>query len=175
MGTRGWARAAVAAGAAVLALSVAGPAGAQYVGGVPPTAAADSCVQGGTEVTYRNPGTVPVTLLITKDGAPVGQVALGPGESGKRLFPMGPTEKATFRVTGPGLDTTRTTDMSKCPAAPVVVKSSLQERGGAGGAGGADILPVTGGDLVGLAAIGAAAVALGTVLVRRGRRRPTTS
>lgn len=33
-------------------------------------------------------------------------------------------------------------------------------------------MPITGGDVAGLAAMGAGSVALGTVLLRRGRRRP---
>jgi hypothetical protein len=41
----------------------------------------------------------------------------------------------------------------------------------AGGAG----LPVTGGDVVGLTLLGAGAVALGTVLVRRGRTASATA
>jgi hypothetical protein len=36
-------------------------------------------------------------------------------------------------------------------------------------------LPVTGGDIAGLTAAGLGAIGVGTVLVRRGRRRPTTA
>jgi LPXTG-motif cell wall-anchored protein len=36
-------------------------------------------------------------------------------------------------------------------------------------------LPVTGGDIAGMTAIGLGAVGLGTVLVRRSRRRPSTT
>lgn len=38
---------------------------------------------------------------------------------------------------------------------------------------GGDALPVTGGDVAGLAALGLGAIATGTVLVRRSRVRPT--
>ncbi|HZQ29195.1 MAG TPA: hypothetical protein VFA94_15975 [Acidimicrobiales bacterium] len=36
-------------------------------------------------------------------------------------------------------------------------------------------LPVTGGDIAGLTVAGLGAIGVGTVLVRRGRRRPTTA
>lgn len=51
---------------------------------------------------------------------------------------------------------------------PVAVLGVQESREGA-------TLPVTGGDLVGLALFGAAAVTLGTVLVRRGRTASVTA
>lgn len=41
-----------------------------------------------------------------------------------------------------------------------------------GGTGATDPIPITGGDVAGLTAIGIAAVATGAVLLRRGRRAP---
>lgn len=43
------------------------------------------------------------------------------------------------------------------------------------GAGESRGLPITGGDVAGLTAIGLAAVGTGSVLVRRSRRRPVTA
>lgn len=60
------------------------------------------------------------------------------------------------------------------PGTPQVL-GQVETRGatGASGATGAtDPIPITGGDVAGLTAIGLAAVATGTVLLRRGRRAP---
>lgn len=58
------------------------------------------------------------------------------------------------------------------PTVPVEPKVLGQVETRAGGTGATDPIPITGGDVAGLTAIGMAAVATGAVLLRRGRRAP---
>ncbi|MDQ3758179.1 MAG: hypothetical protein M3394_10065 [Actinomycetota bacterium] len=64
----------------------------------------------------------------------------------------------------------RGVEFNRAPEEPVRVLG-VQESREAGGT----TLPVTGGDIAGLALLGAGAVALGTVLVRRGRTSSATA
>lgn len=58
------------------------------------------------------------------------------------------------------------------PNDPRVLGRVETRAGGTGATGATDPIPITGGDVAGLTAIGVAAVATGAVLLRRGRRAP---
>jgi len=151
------------AGAAAFgfALLAPAPALAQYVGVQPPTIQAPQRgVQGPQPtppapqpdlVSQPAPGVPPAVETLPSDasrlpGAPMPSVTVKAVTEERRqvLTPdaVGPVDQGRREVT---------------------VRPASADRGG-------DTLPVTGGDLLGLAAMGAAAVAVGTVLVRRSRR-----
>lgn len=137
----------VAVGAFLVAL-FPGVASAQYVGSDPSkVSASDPCVANGAALTSENPGTGTNSFAVLKNGTQVDTVALGPAGVLTKTYPRGPTEIATFRVIGPGLDYSETTNMARCRGGQgTEVQAASFSR--------ADTLPVTGGDLVGLAAMG---------------------
>lgn len=76
-------------------------------------------------------------------------------------------EPSSGGASGPATGELPEEESSQAPAQAEAPAPAATETGGGG-------LPVTGGDVVGLAAFGATAIALGTVLTRRAKR-PTVS
>ncbi|MEY2458793.1 MAG: hypothetical protein QOG30_623, partial [Acidimicrobiaceae bacterium] len=87
-----------------------------------------SCADHGTVVSFTNTGQAPVVFTVTKGGAVIDTVTVAATGTAQRIYPMSEGETATYRVTGPGLDTGDQTITDTCvlaqpgarPSAPIV-------------------------------------------------------
>jgi hypothetical protein len=63
------------------------------------------CTAGGATFTFTNTGESPTTVTVTKNGSTIDTVEVPAGHTVTKTYAMNEDETATFRATGPGLDT----------------------------------------------------------------------